>query len=374
MISIKNDKLSYHQRWQLAFSLLVLYYPVLLYLDFPVYSVDLAFTLPIFYYQVITGIVILIILFGWINVSEWCLDRLAHYFGNDFMLEFRLPVQLMTFVLAILLSFAFIVVTGGVMSGLNNLALHFFHTPLIIPFPGDRTTPFWDLYKRANSGFFVLLMLSAFYLIANRKATLRMKDIFTRTETLEKENVKAQLAALKSQVNPHFLFNSLSILSSLVQEDPVLAEKFIQELAKTYRYILEQKAVDTVLLKEELVFLESYIFLLTIRFQRKIQITLAITNEEARKYRIVPMTLQLLIENAVKHNQMSDKAPLQIHVDIDHDQLRVSNTLHTRLRRSEAGGTGLQNIIARYHLLTEQFVYIEDSDTIFRVNVPLLTE
>jgi LytS/YehU family sensor histidine kinase len=114
--------------------------------------------------------------------------------------------------------------------------------------------------------------------------------------------------------------------------------------------------------------------LLTIRFQRKLQITFAISDEEARKYRIVPMTLQLLIENAVKHNQMSDKAPLQIHIGIDLGQLWVSNSLHARLRRSEAGGTGLQNIIARYHLLTKQFIQIEDSDTIFRVNVPLLTE
>jgi two-component system LytT family sensor kinase len=229
------------------------------------------------------------------------------------------------------------------------------------------------LFHRANNGFFLMLMLSTFYLLATSQALLRVRAFHQRTQQLETENLQAQLSALKNQVNPHFLFNSLSILSSLVHLDADLSEQFIDRLAQAYRYTLEQKDHDLVPLATELDFIKAYTFLLKIRFEEKFDVLLDVAEAAQRHYRIAPLTLQLLVENAVKHNQMSAEHPLCVHIGLEADELVVRNSLQRRPAPvANSTSVGLQNILNRYRLLTARPVQVAEAAGEFVVRVPLL--
>jgi two-component system, LytTR family, sensor kinase len=232
----------------------------------------------------------------------------------------------------------------------------------------------WNAVGRANYALTFVISISIFYLILNRKSHFRMRSMEIQSEQLMKENALAQFEALKNQVSPHFLFNSLSILSSLVHVDANLSEKFIDQLSKAYRYILEQKDNETVSLKTELDFLNSYAFLLKIRFENKFDVKVSITDREAEKYNIAPLTLQLLIENCVKHNRMSEREPLIVTILIEGDHLVVINPVRprTELERVASTGIGLANIKNRYQLLTESPVQIGQDGELFTVKIPLL--
>lgn len=197
----------------------------------------------------------------------------------------------------------------------------------------------------------------------------QMKNV--QAQKLQKEYAQVRLQALRSQVNPHFLFNSLSVLSSLVHVDAALSEKFIVQLSKAYRYILDQKEHDLVSLKEELAFLESYFFLLQIRFDKKVQLLLDVPTE-TNTYRIPPLTLQLLVENAVKHNSMSLAAPLVISVRVQGLQLLVANNISGREQEATSTGIGLENIKNRYALLCDQKVAVVQDEQHFSVSIPLI--
>lgn len=202
----------------------------------------------------------------------------------------------------------------------------------------------------------------------------RYSAIFrNRAEYLEKQQLVNEIALLKTQVNPHFLFNSLSILASLVRVNPDLSEQFIDQLARSYRYILEQKEQPLVTLRTELEFIHSYTFLLKIRFEKKFDLRFHLSEEILDKYKIAPQTLQLLVENAVKHNRMSVAEPLVVHVTIeDGPTLAIKNRLQPRTTPSVSTGVGLQNIINRYALLTDRLVWAGEREDEFVVRVPLL--
>lgn len=194
-----------------------------------------------------------------------------------------------------------------------------------------------------------------------------------RAELLEKQHLLNEIALLRTQVNPHFLFNSLSILSSLVRVDPDLSEKFIDQLSRSYRYILEQKEQELVLLRTEMDFIQSYIFLLKIRFERKFDVRFDIREADLDRYRIPPLTLQLLIENAMKHNRMSVREPLIVDIRLTGDAvLEVRNPLQPRHTAAHSTGIGLQNIITRYALLTEKPVWAGEREDFFVVEIPLI--
>ncbi len=193
-----------------------------------------------------------------------------------------------------------------------------------------------------------------------------------KAEHLEKQQLLNEIALLKTQVNPHFLFNSLSILSSLVRVNPELSEQFIDQLSRSYRYILEQKEQSLVSLRTELDFIQSYAFLLKIRFENKFDLQFDLPEPLLDQYKIAPLTLQLLIENAVKHNRMSLKEPLVVRVFIQGDFLIVRNRLQLRPQREHSTGTGLNNIINRYGLLTERSVWAGECEDAFIVKIPLL--
>lgn len=194
-----------------------------------------------------------------------------------------------------------------------------------------------------------------------------------KSEQLEKQQLVSEISLLKTQVNPHFLFNSLSILSSLVRVNPDLSEKFIDQLARSYRYILEQKDQPLVSLRTELGFIESYSFLLKIRFENKFTVDIHLPDNILDKYKVAPLTLQLLIENAVKHNRMSVQEPLNVTITVEEDQmLVVKNKLQPRSTPSMSTGVGLENIMNRYALLTGRHVWAGESDDQFVVRIPLL--
>lgn len=194
-----------------------------------------------------------------------------------------------------------------------------------------------------------------------------------KAENLEKQQLLNEVALLRTQVNPHFLFNSLSILSSLVKKDTELSEQFIDQLARSYRYILDQKEQSLVTLRTELEFIQAYSFLLRIRFENKFDLRFDLPEDALDKYTIAPFTLQLLVENAVKHNRMSLKEPLLVKVSLENNRnLVVKNHLQPRTTPAASTGIGLQNIINSYALLTDRPVWVGECEDEFVVRVPLL--
>lgn len=183
----------------------------------------------------------------------------------------------------------------------------------------------------------------------------------------------AKFDALKNQLDPHFLFNSLNVLNSLIEENPEAAQKFTGSLSKIYRYVLEQKSKDLVLVEEELQFAKTYIGLLKMRFENSIlfEISDKINNPEAR---IVPLSLQLLLENAVKHNRISEAEPLKIQIYEEAGMLVVKNNFQPKKIINKTSGIGLWNIRQRYNLLTFRKVKVFSDQEVFRIALPILTK
>ncbi|WP_164851244.1 sensor histidine kinase [Larkinella soli] len=190
-------------------------------------------------------------------------------------------------------------------------------------------------------------------------------------EQLKKENLQSQLETLKNQVNPHFLFNSLNTLASIIPEDADLAVEFVQKLSKVYRYILEIRDLQTVSLKEELTALKAYTFLLQIRFGENLNIRIDLPDEHLTD-RLVPLSLQMLLENAVKHNIISTQKPLFIEVFIEKERVIVRNNLQRKNQPTDSTGLGLPNIRNRYQLLASQPVDVIVTTQAFAVSLPLL--
>lgn len=183
----------------------------------------------------------------------------------------------------------------------------------------------------------------------------------------------AKFESLKNQIDPHFLFNSLNVLSSLIEESPENAQKFTTSLSKIYRYVLEQKDKELVNLEEELNFAVTYMNLLKMRFEDSISYSIpgVLENPEAK---VVPLSLQLLLENTVKHNVVSDSKPLMIKIYEENNSLVIENNLQKKEVIQSRRGVGLRNIIDRYSIVTSREVTIEENANFFRVKIPLLTK
>ena len=373
-------RLTNSQKWQLALSVFVIYWPIRLYANVSNWTWLLATrNIPFWVLEIVLTVSFL---FAWLTVTEWLQQRLVKQFGDGFLVELKIPAQLATLLIASALAVSFNVIFSMVWHSLDDTLEQRFGiyreqdgrqisstTPR--PMTEERRKRA-DQRRRVGNGLTVMAMLSAFYLAANRRTFRQLEAMQVRAERLEKENVQAQFAALKSQVNPHFLFNSLSILSSLVHADPDLSERFIDQLSRAYRYILEQKDNERVLLKTELEFIQAYRFLLNIRFENKFDVLIDVPEADQSRYSIAPLTLQLLVENAVKHNRMSAKEPLQVYIKLDDDCLVVQNNLQPRPQSENSTGVGLQNIITRYGMLTQKPVWVGESEGSFVVKIPLL--
>ena len=183
----------------------------------------------------------------------------------------------------------------------------------------------------------------------------------------------AKFESLKNQIDPHFLFNSLNVLNSLIEENPENAQKFTTSLSKIYRYVLEQKDKDLVTVDEELTFAKTYINLLMMRFENGLSCELQQfnLNPEAK---VVPLSLQLLLENTIKHNIISEQKPLHIKIYTEKNYLVVENNFQKKEVLDARQGVGLQNIVNRYALISERKVLIESNQDIFKVKIPILTK
>ncbi len=215
--------------------------------------------------------------------------------------------------------------------------------------------------------FFVTLAFHALYFYkAYQENKVKEQKIIAGTAS-------AQFESLKNQIDPHFLFNSLNVLSSLIEENPIAAQKFTTSLSKVYRYVLEQKDKELVSVTEELTFAKTYMNLLLMRFENSItfEIPENIENDEAK---VVPLSLQLLLENCIKHNVVSETKPLHIKISIENGALIVSNNLQKKDVLSGRKGVGLENIVNRYGILTNRKVLVEENENEFKISLPILTK
>lgn len=214
---------------------------------------------------------------------------------------------------------------------------------------------------------FISAIIHAFYFYkALQETKVKEQKIIAGTAS-------ARFDALKNQLDPHFLFNSLNVLTSLIEEDPYQAQKFTTSLSKVYRYVLEQKNKDLISVDEELQFAKTYVRLLKMRFEDSIVFDIPEQSSDPEA-KIVPLSLQLLLENAVKHNVVTAERPLHIKVFEKDGMLVVSNNMQEKQVVKKSTGVGLQNINDRYGILTERKVRVEKTNTDFQVHLPMLTK
>ncbi len=197
------------------------------------------------------------------------------------------------------------------------------------------------------------------------------KSHVQKTEALARENVQSQLDALKNQLDPHFLFNSLNTLASLIDDENSPAQNYLDKLSDVYRYVLVSREKNTVTLEEEMQFLDAYIYLNKIRFRENLQVETQLLTDTSQLH-VAPLSIQMLIENAIKHNVVSKEKPLKIRIVQEDGFLTVENNLQEKMTFEKSTKVGLQNIINRYRLLTEQQVEILRNEWSFKVKLPLL--
>lgn len=228
--------------------------------------------------------------------------------------------------------------------------------------------------ERAKYYLIALLITIVFSLFFHAFYFYRaLQDKKVKEQKIIAGTASAKFDALKNQLDPHFLFNSLNVLTSLIEEDPDQAQKFTTSLSKVYRYVLEQKNKDLVTVDEELQFAKTYIRLLKMRFEDSIifEIPEKCSNPEAK---IVPLSLQLLLENAVKHNIVTSSRPLHIKVFEEGNSLVIQNNLQEKQVVKKSSGVGLRNIQQRYSILSDKEVQISKTAKDFSVVLPMLTK
>lgn len=218
------------------------------------------------------------------------------------------------------------------------------------------------------------LMISA---ILHAKGFIEEWKKSTRKEVVEQKliakSANAQFETLKNQLDPHFLFNSLNVLSSLIDENPDQAQHFTASMSKIYRYVLEQKDKELVTVEEEIEFARTYCDLLKTRFEDSVNFEFNVNENDLKSF-VVPLSLQLLLENCIKHNFATSQKPLNIKIYSEKGFLLIENNLMAREQVKESAGIGLSNIVQRYALLTKQNVFIEKSADFFKVKIPVLTQ
>jgi sensor histidine kinase YesM len=193
-----------------------------------------------------------------------------------------------------------------------------------------------------------------------------------KSEELARENIQSQLEVLKNQLDPHFLFNSLNTLASLIDDENQPAQEYLDRLADVYRYVLVSREKNTVTLEEEMNFLDAYIYLNKVRFRENLRVEKAI-QAEAYHRQVAPLSLQMLVENAIKHNVVSKEKPLVIRIAQEIDNyLSIENNVQEKVTFEKSTKVGLQNIINRYRLLTDRQVEISKNTEFFSVRLPLL--
>lgn len=231
-----------------------------------------------------------------------------------------------------------------------------------------RNVNYRDPYAIMINTFVFTLIVTLF--LNGRAFLMRWRRSVMDAEKLKRESITASYENLKNQVNPHFLFNSLNALTNLVYEDQDKAVKFIKQLSEVYRYVLESREKEVVSVADERRCLDAYMFLQKIRFGDKLMVDIRL---DATDVFVAPLALQMLVENAIKHNIISADKPLTISVTIEDGYIVVRNTLQRKqLLPEESSGVGLENIKRRYSFLSDKHVEVIQGDNSFAVRLPVL--
>lgn len=240
--------------------------------------------------------------------------------------------------------------------------------PLLDRYQSFRQLALWACFRFSLINGFIMVLK---YTIDTNN---EKKDIKIAHERLKKENITAQYEALKQQLNPHFLFNSLSSLSSMIKQDHQASVEFVMRLSHVYRYLLTHNKENVVALEQEMNFIEAYLFLLSSRFGQSLRVIIDIPLHYHQQFGIPALSIQLLIENAIKHNIISANKPLSIKIKIIDNDLHVSNNIQLRnnLAVEESNGIGLGSINRRYELLLNKNIEIINTAEQFTVKLPLI--
>ena len=260
---------------------------------------------------------------------------------------------------------------------ITNFTLAYFCNYIVfVVVKGMSVEQFFSAEMNFNNWFIVnvALLISA---VLHARAFMEEWKKSTRKEVVEQKliakSANAQFESLKNQLDPHFLFNSLNVLSALIDENPGQAQNFTAAMSKIYRYVLEQKDKELVTVEEELDFARTYCELLETRFEDSVSFEFDVNANVLNSY-VVPLSLQLLLENCIKHNFATSQKPLNVKIYSDGGFLLIENNMQSREQVKESAGIGLSNIVQRYALLTSQNVFIEKSADFFRVKIPILTK
>ena len=260
-----------------------------------------------------------------------------------------------------------VVACSTIILGFCN-TIHFCIEPF---FHFEKPHPIPPIGQINAASFFNFVAIAAVYEAMRYSKLLRQTII--EKELLAKANLQSQLEGLKSQVNPHFLFNSLNTLIHIIPENPDNAVRFVQKMSKVYRYILEMRDCSTTPISTELEFLNAYIFLLKERFGDNFEAKIHPNTEGVLDVEIVPLSLQILFENAVKHNVISAQKPLCIELFVEGKRLVVRNNFQPKNQVQEGTGVGLENIKNRYALVSQKTVEVVVTKQYFTVALPLLS-
>ncbi len=228
----------------------------------------------------------------------------------------------------------------------------------------------WDTLKLTT----LIILIAVYFLVNLYETVFLVRDVANekvKKEQLERARAEAELEALKNQVDPHFIFNSLNTLSHLIEEKPEKAQAFNTSLADVYRYILHNKARDLVFIKDELDFIQNYFSLLKIRFDQAVQLEVDIPADWLGRYLLPPISLQTLVENAVKHNEFNDQDPLVIRIQAREQTLVITNKIRQKMTSRPSSRIGLENLSERYRLITDREIEIINDEHSFTVILPL---
>ncbi|AWH85390.1 histidine kinase [Flavobacterium album] len=280
------------------------------------------------------------------------MDRI---FGKGRMVVNRLLVGFtLSFVVSLLLIFLLRIIEDVVIKGYT-----------FTQFLAEET--FSNYYLAINITLGVSFLVHAFHFYK------RYQENKVKEQKIIAGTASAKFETLKNQIDPHFLFNSLNVLSSLIEENPESAQRFTTSLSKVYRYVLEQKDKELVSIQEELDFAKTYMNLLKMRFENSVfyELPQSVSSSDAR---VVPLSLQLLLENTVKHNIVSQQKPLHIRIFEQDGYLVVQNDYQKKEVLQDRRGVGLQNIVSRYAIISSRKVQIEQTEKHFTVKLPVLTK
>ncbi|MDE0558865.1 histidine kinase [Algoriphagus sp. NF] len=281
------------------------------------------------------------------------------WFANYFIEKNTLPLFKKVHPLAVQFLSSFVLISGLALISVKS-------TGLIFGGPFDLTKQ--NFLLTLGFLFRVNLFLNCVNAIYYFNKKFSEKNL--EAEKLKLLSAEARLESLNTQLNPHFFFNNLSALSVLIHENIQVADSYLQKLSSIYRYMLNNKVNELITLKEELKFLYDYMDLLSIRFDQSLSFKVEI-EEESKSKLIPPAVLQLLVENAVKHNYFTETEPLQVEIYTKGDYLIVSNPKQPKMAVEESTGIGLQNISERYRFL-DHSIEILDGEKIFEVKLPLI--